>query len=209
MTNLLKISKVKFPIPANININMLPFIIGDEKSIPVEYRHYYKSLIESCPVDSNELGKVGYLTITESLVKKGTSQRRPGIHTDGTKIMGWGSGWGGGKFVDGKIAGGIYLASSVENSCRAWNVHIDDPGHLGDCEHLLDSFKNEQIMDKDELFWMTDRCPHESISLTKTTYRQFFRFVTSQVSVWFAKHSTPNYLGIMPNCEIILDSKFE
>jgi hypothetical protein len=42
------------------------------------------------------------------------------------------------------------------------------------------------------------------------THRQFFRVVTEGVNVWYAKHSTPNPLGIVPpdNVRIIEDDKF-
>ncbi len=207
-TNLLKLKKVKFPKQTGIVINMMPFIIGDAKSIPKEYRHYYK-LINKCPIDANEYGKVGYLSIVESLVEKGTSQRRPGIHTDKPGKLFWGGGWGSGKLIDGgHIKGGIFMASNVANSCRAWDQHIDYSGTLGDCEHLRDSLVNEHVMEKDTLYWMTDSCPHESLALQETTFRQWFRFVTSQVSLWYRQHSTPNRLGILPPCHIIEESKF-
>eukprot|EP00966_Prymnesium_polylepis_P111135 2570751-Prymnesium_polylepis.1 len=48
------------------------------------------------------------------------------------------------------------------------------------------------------LFWTTDSTPHESLPLRKRCYRQFFRLVTSEVGVWWAKHSTPNPLGVEP-----------
>ncbi|CAK4744617.1 unnamed protein product, partial [Aphanomyces euteiches] len=56
--------------------------------------------------------------------------------------------------------------------------------------------------------WITDRTPHESLPLKKTQYRQFFRLVTSQVSHWYADHSTPNPLGILPTTKIIYGNKF-
>ena len=43
-----------------------------------------------------------------------------------------------------------------------------------------------------------ERTPHESLPLPKGTYRQYFRLVTSDVNVWYSKHSTPNPLGIKP-----------
>ena len=208
INSLLPIGKVNFPFSKNININMMPFIIGDKTSIPIDYRHYYP-LIEKCYRDENEMGKIGYLSITESLVKKGTSQRRPFIHTEKTSMGPWGGGWGKGKFEDTNTIGGIYMASNIDNSCRAWNIHIEDTGQLGNCEHFKHLLENEYILKKNELVWMTDSCPHESLPLYEDTYRQWFRFVTSNVSVWYKEHSTTNSLGILPNCEIIRGSKFE
>ena len=61
-----------------------------------------------------------------------------------------------------------------------------------------------------EMVWMTDSTPHESLPLKKGTYRQYFRLVTSQVSVWYADHSTPNPLGITPphHVTIVHGNKF-
>ena len=46
------------------------------------------------------------------------------------------------------------------------------------------------------------RTPHESLPLKEATFRQFFRIVTSKVSLWYRDHSTPNPLGVEPDPEI-------
>ena len=46
------------------------------------------------------------------------------------------------------------------------------------------------------------RTPHESLPLREATFRQFFRIVTSNVSLWYRDHSTPNPLGVEPDPEI-------
>ena len=38
--------------------------------------------------------------------------------------------------------------------------------------------------------------------LKEATFRQFFRIVTSKVSLWYRDHSTPNPLGVEPDPEI-------
>ena len=43
------------------------------------------------------------------------------------------------------------------------------------------------------------RTPHESLALKQSSFRQFFRLVTSQVSLWYSNHSTPNPLGVVPD----------
>ena len=45
----------------------------------------------------------------------------------------------------------------------------------------------------------TDTTAHESLPVDEDTYRQYFRFVTSAVSVWYENHSTKNPLGIVPD----------
>jgi hypothetical protein len=47
-----------FPPPTGIQINMLPFIIGNDHSIPREYRGY-SHLIQACTHDKEDHGKVG------------------------------------------------------------------------------------------------------------------------------------------------------
>ena len=88
-----------FPKSTNININMMPFKVGtDFKSCQLpEYIKPYWPLISAClepqmaraswhmwPTESipSDVGKVYYLTIQESYVEKGKSQRRPGLHVD-------------------------------------------------------------------------------------------------------------------------------
>jgi len=47
--------------------------------------------------------------------------------------------------------------------------------------------------------------------LKKGAFRQFFRLVTSQVSLWYADHSTPNPLGVKPDpaiTRIVVGDKF-
>ena len=50
---------------------------------------------------------------------------------------------------------------------------------------------------------MTDSTPHESLPVSNTLLvRQYFRLVVGQVTAWFADHSTPNPLGIVPPKEV-------
>lgn len=199
------VTEVQFPAPSGIKINMMPFVIGDPLSIPQEYGEYLP-LIDACKVGRDQVGKVGYLTITETVVAQGKSQRRPGIHTDKHSTSGWGGGgWGGRARSEG-----IYMASTVDSSCRAWDMHIEAPGPMGDCEHLREEL--EQVapiyMRGNSLYWMTDGCPHESLPLESKTFRQYFRFVTSKVDLWYAAHSTVNRLGVVPACRVLEGSKY-
>ena len=201
-TSFEKIGKVEFPEFQGIIINMMPFIIGDNKSIPEEYRHY-SYMIDKCVVPKKELGKTGYISITETLVEPNMSQRRGGIHTEKHPNKSWGGDGGGG--WGGRT--GLFMASNVDKSCMVWNKHIEVPGEMGDCEHLRESLGQGIVLDSGDLVWMTDGCPHESLPFGGGK-RQWFRFVTSEVSVWYKKHSTENRLGVKPNCKIINGNKF-
>ena len=127
----------------------------------------------------------------------------------------WGGGYGYGGYPYAELVGGIFMASNVDNSCGVWDCQIINDeliGELGDIEHLRDFLPNSEVMIKNELYWLTDRTPHESLPLGLGTYRQFFRLVTSQVSLWYEDHSTKNPLGVVPDPKItktVTGSKFD
>jgi len=177
-----------------------------------------------CPIEADEYSKVGYLTIHESLLKPGQTQRRPGIHTETPGLLQRGGdvttssvnlGWGGGSYERNHCHGGIYMASNISDSCAVWEVKIDNPGEIvgpgGDIDHLRSYLGSRKLMKKSEVWWITDTTPHEALPLTsaRPQYRQYFRVVTSAVSVWYSDHSTANELGIQPNAKIISGNKFE
>ena len=232
--------RIKFPKATNININMMPFVMGTnfkETKLPRYLQHYWENIIRYCILESEE-GKIGYLTVHESKVDKGTSQRRPGIHTESPGLImlkeskgnfvlderchRWG--YGQGKFREAsglELQGGIFMASNVENSCRVWNCQIQRPkvdcldivGKHGDIEHLREFLPTDsETMVANHLYWITDRTPHESLPLAHRGYRQFFRLVTSLVGLWFENHSTKNPNGVVPDpkiTKIVKGSKFD
>lgn len=224
------ISTVAFPkYQGGLVINMMPIIFGDPSSIPLEL-HGYLPLIEKC----NRLtpGLVAYLTVHESLVQKASTQRRPGIHTDGTNMMSWGgSGWGGGGRPikpdpvkpppikprpikplppcqpESERSKGIYMASS-DGTCRVWDTQTPPEGVDAHGGLLAYPTAESELMTPQSLYWMTDRTPHASQMVMKDTERQFFRLVSDEVGGWWKQHSTANPLGIQPTCRILTHSKF-
>eukprot|EP01103_Thecamoeba_quadrilineata_P007675 TRINITY_DN17521_c0_g1_i1.p1 TRINITY_DN17521_c0_g1~~TRINITY_DN17521_c0_g1_i1.p1 ORF type:complete len:305 (-),score=10.67 TRINITY_DN17521_c0_g1_i1:116-1030(-) len=200
-----------FPEPRNININMMPFILGKKSSLPKELQGYW-SLISRCPINLEEISKIGYLTIHEELIEKGHSQRRAGLHTESPGILRCDDSkikfstrslpWGGGHYKKPIFYGGIYMASNISDSCRVWNAKIEDMheivGPYGDVEHLRNFLGNGETMKSKEIWWLTDATPHESLPLTTKQYRQYFRVVTSEVNVWYPSHSTSNPTGVVP-----------
>jgi hypothetical protein len=228
-----KQQKIKFPDPQDININMLPFIMGEKDSLPEEYRHYWP-IVEECCIPAEEHGKVGYLTIHESHVAKGQCQRRPGLHIETPGVLMTEDGkyedhpmmWGCGllrvyqKEHDTdpdkpRVEGGIYMANSVPNSCMLWDALILDPGlvagQLGDLEHVREILGSGTNMRADTMYWLTDKTPHETLPMEEDGYRQFFRVVTSALSAWFPEHSTANRLGVKPDekiTKVIQGNKF-
>jgi hypothetical protein len=56
---------------------------------------------------------------------------------------------------------------------------------------------------------LTDRTPHESLPVETKVVRQWLRIVTSDVSIWFKRHSTANPLCALPaSVSVIEDNKF-
>ena len=238
-----------FPEPSNININMMPFIAGatfEDCKLPT-YLQPYWPLIQAClrpeigrgqwacwpkRTVKSDLGKVYYLTIEESFVEAGNSQRRPGLHVDspgdvkvrrgkGAGHTYYGHDWGRGcahvTGVDPRVStilyGGIYLASNLAHSCRVWDCGVSPSvvGRLGDIERLRAGLSGPgQDLLPNTLYWITDRTPHESLPVTESGVRQFFRLVTSEVSLWYRDHSTPNPL-VQPDPDItkvVVGNKF-
>ncbi len=285
------INKVAFPTYSAVNANMMPVIQGDVSSLPENLRGYFP-LMEMCALPK---GDVVYLTVNESIVEAGKTQRRGGLHTEGymasqelaekcgivekflmyggvserelhfgrykdeeekeadarkeekrrqlgfgggqkfgggSKTMGlnpsqkWGGGWGGGSATTGfngshggqhggrrSAAGGmpydsgLYMAST-DGACDIYNFQTWDVDHHGGLK-----FKPEiapERMTPNMLYWLTDRTPHEAMPAEKTGPRQFFRLVSTEVSVWYAQHNTANPLGITPpsTTKVVNFSKF-
>ena len=131
--------------------------------------------------------------------------------------------WGNGVMLHNNRShrGGIYMASNVSNSCRVWDCKIEaDPNtgeetisNFGDIDHLRRFIPDEdaEVLEPNTLYWITDRTPHESLPLEKGQFRQFFRVVTSEVSLWFADDNTENPNGVKPDpsiTKIVKGSKF-
>lgn len=129
-----------------VDVNMLPFSLFDpEKTLP-DYLKKWIPLIEICAKQYGIIrDKIAYLTVHQSFVKKGETQRRPGIHIDAPVIRAIDSShkkystsnpayylnvhWGEGAYL-GLDWGGIFIATDTENSCAVWNVGVNDLASL-------------------------------------------------------------------------------
>ena len=245
-----------FPATTHANVNMLPFIMGDISSLPKEL-HQYFPMIEACNVEPEQIGKVCYLTVQESDVLAGGTQRREGLHIEAPPAGNQGPGgmllyhWGGGTFGGGaegkdRPRGGIYMASNVANSTAVYDAQVNvEPmhpgppqgadgriaswasdcdgfypaGHIqtvatvgehGDIEHLRPLLQDTEFhLFPNTIYWMTDRTPHEALPTQAGTHRQYFRLVTSEISVWYRFHSTANPKVALPETvKVIEGSKF-
>jgi hypothetical protein len=214
--------QITFPPPQGHNVNMMPFILGDAKSLP-EYLRCYHECIDSCPIDPSEEGSICYLTVHESFVDSQSTQRRAGLHIEAPGFISSGKSnssrfipgrehhWGGGMFrsPDAYI-GGIYFASNIKGTSVVYNALVDKNiqgivDKHGNCEHLRPFVGPGLALGAGQLIWMTDRTPHEAIRQEEDGYRQFFRVVTSQVSHWYARHSTVNPNVPLPDDVIVVE----
>mmetsp|Transcript_4879 Transcript_4879/g.14105 ORF Transcript_4879/g.14105 Transcript_4879/m.14105 type:complete len:393 (+) Transcript_4879:115-1293(+) len=149
------VDNVTFPAPKSINVNMMPFILGDKRSLPPELHAYWPMIAKCTSTLHRSDGKaspkdrVGYLTVHESVVHEGASQRRPGLHTEGFNRDVCDSGkvhtlprwhpWGFGHAMrHGQFEGGLFMASNVSDSCHIYNAIVPTElvGRGGDVEPL-------------------------------------------------------------------------
>lgn len=217
--------RVDFPEPKDININMMPFVMGNRNTLPTELRPYYDKIISKCPVAETEKGDVMYLTVQESFIEEVETQRRPGLHIEapsasashprsGNFVAGTEHRWGMGMaYSPDEIEGGLYLASNTSNTTAVWDALVDPKfGAVdthGGIEHLRPYIGKGKKLPAGLLVWLTDHTPHEALPQQESGYRQFFRLVTGNVSVWFAAQSTPNPKVPVPShVRVIGESKF-
>ena len=163
------VADVAFPDGApHRDINMMPFVMDDDlSSLPEDLVNDYGEMIRTClRACPGEKGRVGYLTVHESVVTPGQSQRRPGLHTEGYPVsptFGWSPGWStrtsasvlhdawgraqkpywcfwgrGEATTQGQYQGGVFMASNISDTCHLYNVMVprECVGSGGDIEHL-------------------------------------------------------------------------
>lgn len=180
---------IEFPEMSGIRCNMMPFIQGDSSSLPEIYKSYSKIINENF-LEKNE---IGFLTIQESFVNRGNSQR--GYNSTGInrnvhievgrqieKINSWGSGgssWGG-KYktiLDDNTM--VLIANSVSDTCRIWNTKEMRYTKDGDLSAYIEDYpENSGIMLKSgEVVKISIFTPHECVNQQQSCARQFFRIV--------------------------------
>lgn len=222
-SNFIKKDITSFPAFTNTRIMMMPIVIGDLKSIPPALAHYH-SMIKSVFTVSpeNYKNQVGYLTIDESDIEKGSTHRRPGLHVDGLYRGGVG-GWGGAAPWAGSEDGilktlqssidsenlyhygpGMFLIAS-HSGCVAWRQEFEGmPGSNGECEHLASQCKdeNKEVLQPNHIYWLNPLCVHAATSMPENTRRQLVRVSMPSKAPWFSEY-TPNPLGLQPAGPII------
>lgn len=169
---------------------MMPFIQGRPESMPEAYRSY-ADIIEKLVLPGQE-GEIGLITIDETYVDGGKSQRGYGagertIHTEacvGDGIYRWGgpiepSGPRPRNVVRLDPELRVLIANSIDNTCMLWNVDVVDTTPDGDLSMRAHEFPREtgRMMAGGEVMEIGIFTPHEPIPQVHSGNRQFFRIV--------------------------------
>ncbi len=179
------VNQIKFPEFTGIKCNMMPFIQGDSSSLPDMYKSYAHI------VDKNylEKGEIGFLTIDESFVKGGASQRgynaaridrnvhiEVGRHKNQNS---WGSSWGGNKKTILDDSTMVLIANSISNTCRVWDTKEMSYTKNGDLSDYINKYpvNTGVLLKTGELARISIFTPHECVNQKLSGNRQFFRIV--------------------------------
>lgn len=186
-----KVGDITFPKPNGKRCLMMPFIQGDPSSVPSEFRNGYEDILSKLAVAR---GEIGFLTIDESFVEKGSPHRgsraksKRAIHTEGGRprngFSSWGgSNWGGSSNVRLNLDTQVLIANNLDDSCAIWDASHEDTTEDGDIGHVAESYPlSEAIKMKcGEVFRIGLFTPHESLPVKGGFFRQFLRIVGSGV----------------------------
>lgn len=204
------VSKITFPKFTGAKCSMMPFIQGDPDSLPTPYRQY-GDIIESQFI---ERGEVGFLTIDESFVHRGKSQRGYNSagakrnvhievgHVDGLNCWGGGGGgWGGSPRTLLEDSTQVLVANSISGTCRVWDAIERGYTPDGDLSAYLDRYPEEAGIDlmAGEVAKISIFTPHECVPQAFDSERQFLRIVGKGVrgrESYFTKNPLVEALAI-------------
>jgi hypothetical protein len=181
---------IQFPEFTGVKCTMMPYIQGDASSLPDAYKPYAKIINDNYL----EKGEIGLLTIHESFVEDGKSQR--GYNSKGInrnvhievgrreKMNCWG-GSGGGSSWGGKYKTlledetMVLIANSISDTCIVWDVKETRFTQDGDLSAYIDNYPTETgiLLKSGEIAKLSIFTPHECVNQTQSGKRQFFRIV--------------------------------
>jgi len=188
--NNLVVNKIQFPEFTGVSCNMMPFIQGDSNSLPEEYKPY-ASIIEENFI---EKGEIGFLTIQESFVEGGNSQRGynsigsdRNVHIEVGRVQNencWGNSWGKGHKTLLNDDTKFLIANSVSNTCKVWDTEDKSYTEDGDLSAYIDKYPEDtgMLLQEGEVAKMSIFTPHECITQKESGNRQFFRIVGKGVN---------------------------
>jgi len=179
------VNKIIFPKQQGIKCNMMPFIQGNASSLPDQYKSYSK-IINKNFLEKNE---VGFLTIDESFVNVGSSQRgynsnniNRNVHIEVGRVNNqnrWGNGgsngWGGKEttLLDNNTK--VLIANNISNTCRYWNTLETSYTLDGDLSDYINKYPENTgiLLKKGEMLKMSIFTPHECIVQKNQTTGNF------------------------------------
>ncbi|MEY8802062.1 hypothetical protein AB9K35_17430 [Leisingera sp. XS_AS12] len=177
--------RMAFPEYTGARCYMMPFIQGRGDSLPEAFASY-REVVDRFALPDQE-GELGLITIDESFVEAGRSQRGYGagdrtIHTEAClsgENLSWGPTWGPSPFVRLERSTRALIANSLPDTCMVWDVDVEDTTRDGDLSARADQFPREagRMMDAGEVIEIGIFTPHEPIRQRHSGPRQFFRIV--------------------------------
>jgi hypothetical protein len=182
------VNRIKFPEFTGVKCNMMPFVQGDSKSLPEQFKPYSRIIKENFL----EKGEIGFLTIDESFVEAGKSQR--GYNANGINrnvhievgrrknLNYWGSGggsWGGKPNTILDEATMVLIANSISNTCRFWDVMEKRHTIDGDLSDYISDYPKDSglLLQSGDVAKISIFTPHECVVQKQSSQRQFFRIV--------------------------------
>lgn len=199
------VNRIKFPKLTGLKCNMMPFIQGDISSLPKEYSPYFE-IIKNNYLEYRE---IGFITIQESFVENGTSQRGyndkgvdRNVHIEvgireGFNNWGSGGGWGGksNTILDNDTM--VLIGNSVSNTCRVWDKIEKRYTKNGDLSQYIEEYPEEEglLLQSGDIAKISIFTPHECVPQKQSSQRQFFRIVGKGV------HGREEYFTINPALE--------
>jgi len=191
MNNLI-VNQIEFPEFTGVKCNMMPFIQGDSSSLPEVYQPYSKIINDNYL----EKGERGLLTIHESFVDAGKSQRgyndkgiKRNVHIEvgrNEKLACWGSApsWGGKAQTILDPDTMVLIANSISNTCRVWDTKEMAYTRDGDLSDYIAKYPENtgMLLNAGDVAKISIFTPHECVNQIKSGVRQFFRIVGKGVN---------------------------
>jgi hypothetical protein len=189
------VNTIEFPTAVGVKCNMMPFIQGDSSSLPEEYKSYSKIIDENYL----EKGEIGYLTIDESFVDGGKTQRgynskgiNRNVHIEVGRYenknrwggSGGGSSWGGRNHTLLDDDTMVLIANNISDTCRVWDTKEMSYTDDGDLSEYIDRYPEHTglMLKSGEVAKISIFTPHECVSQKESKFRQFFRIVGKGVT---------------------------
>jgi hypothetical protein len=177
--------QVLFPEYSALRCYMMPIIQGRGESLPLAYEAY-ADVVDNFALKGQD-GQPGLITIDESMVEAGSSQRGYGagertIHTEACVSeagLSWGPTWGPSPMVRLDPETRVLIANSIPETCMVWDRDVEKATPDGDLSMRADEFPREdgRMMDAGEVLEIGVFTPHEPIAQKHSGPRQFFRLV--------------------------------